>query len=44
MAKNSRHTPFFQWIGTALQIMLYYDEVEVCNPLGSNRKKHKLGK
>jgi hypothetical protein len=28
---------------TALQIILYYDELEVCNPLGSRRKKHKLG-
>ena len=26
----------------ALQIQLYYDELELCNPLGS--KKHKLGK
>lgn len=23
----------------ALQIMLYYDDIEVCNPLGSNTKK-----
>ena len=28
----------------ALQLMLYYDEVELCNPLGSSRNKHKLGK
>ena len=28
----------------ALQIFLYYDEVELCNPIGSSRKKHKLGK
>lgn len=28
----------------ALQVMLYYDDVEVCNPLGSHTKKHKLGK
>ena len=27
----------------ALQIVGYYDELEVCNPLGSNVKKHKLG-
>lgn len=26
-----------------LQIMLYYDDVEICNPLGSRAKKHKLG-
>ena len=29
---------------TALQIQLYYDELEVCNPLGSKAKKHKLGR
>lgn len=27
-----------------LQIILYYDDVEMCNPLGSKVKKHKLGK
>ena len=28
---------------TALLIFLYYDDVEVCNPLGSSKGKHKLG-
>lgn len=28
---------------TALEVMIYYDDVEVCNPLGSRTKKHKLG-
>ncbi len=27
-----------------LQIQLYYDEVEVCYPIGTKTKKHKLGK
>lgn len=27
----------------ALQILLYYDDIEMCNPLGSHTKKHKLG-
>lgn len=27
----------------SLQITLYYDELELCNPLGSHRKKHKIG-
>jgi len=27
----------------ALQIFLYFDEVEICNPLGSKTKTHKLG-
>ncbi len=26
-----------------LEIMAYYDDVEVCNPLGLHAKKHKLG-
>ena len=28
----------------ALQVHFYYDEVEVCNPIGSHKKIHKLGK
>lgn len=28
----------------ALQLIIYYDDVEVCNPLGSYRGVHKLGK
>ena len=28
---------------SAFQVQLYYDEVEICNPLGSKAKKHKLG-
>jgi len=27
----------------ALQVVFYYDEVEVCNHLGSKAKVHKLG-
>ena len=27
----------------ALQIIAYYNEVEVCNPLGTHVKRHKLG-
>ena len=26
-----------------LQIQLYYDELEICNPIGSKALKHKLG-
>ena len=29
---------------SSIQIILYYDDMEVCNPLGSKRSKHKLGK
>lgn len=35
--------PLYSVDKTALQIILYFDELEVCNPIGSNRKKHKLG-
>lgn len=33
--------PFSQY--GFLQIMAYWDEIEVCNPLGSRMKIHKLG-
>lgn len=36
--------PLFSVHRDALQILLYYDEVEICNPLGSKVKVHKLGK
>lgn len=36
--------PLFSKDPSGLQIMLYYDDVEVCNPLGSKAKIHKLGK
>jgi len=35
--------PLFNENPKALQIFLYYDEIEVCNPLGSSKGKHKLG-
>ena len=35
--------PLFSSQFLNLQVMLYYDEVELCNPLGSKRKKHKIG-
>jgi hypothetical protein len=38
-----RESTLFQEDPSALQIQLYYDEVEICNPLGSKAKKHKLG-
>ena len=36
--------PLFSRNKQGLQIIAYYDDVEVCNPLGSKAKKHKLGK
>ena len=35
--------PLFKEDLSALQIIAYYDELEICNPLGSHIKKHKLG-
>lgn len=35
--------PLFTIHRTGLQIQLYYDDVELCNPLGSSRTKHKVG-
>ena len=35
--------PLFSNNPSALQVMLFYDDVEVCNPIGSRAKKHKLG-
>lgn len=35
--------PLFSIHFEALQILFYYDDLEVCNPLGSKKKKHKLG-
>ena len=36
--------PLYSQHPNSLQILLYYDEIEVCNPLGSKVKIHKLGK
>ncbi len=35
--------PLFSMHKDALQIVIYYDDVEVVNPLGSYRGVHKLG-
>ena len=36
--------PLFKSDPCGLQIRLYYDDLEVCNALGSKSKIHKLGK
>ena len=38
-----RNHPLFSVDSKALQIMVYYDDLETCNPLGSRATKHKLG-
>ena len=35
--------PLFSFDLRALQIFFYYDDVEIVNPLGSKRSKHKVG-
>ena len=35
--------PLFSKDPHALQVIAHYDELEVCNPLGSHVKKHKVG-
>ena len=41
--KSFRAHPLFSTKANALQVFLYFDELETCNPLGSKTKKHKLG-
>ena len=36
--------PLFSKEPSALQIMMYYDDVEITNPLGSKTKTHKIGR
>ena len=38
-----RRHPLFSCDPKALQLILYFDEFEVCNPLGSRANKHKIG-
>lgn len=40
---HAKSHPLFGNNKTALQLMLFYDDLEVCNPIGSSRKKHKIG-
>lgn len=42
-AEQYKCHPLFKEDPCALQIRLYYDDIEVCNALGSKAKKHKLG-
>ena len=41
--KQCQANALFSADQAALQLILYYDELELCNPLGSHRKKHKIG-
>ena len=36
------HT-LFQKYPNALQVIIYYDDIEICNPLGSSAGNQKLG-
>ena len=42
---DSRHTkghPLFSKYSSALQILLYYDEAEICNPIGHKKPNTNL--
>ena len=41
--EKAKTHPLFVTGNTNLEIMLYFDELEICNPIGDARKKHKLG-
>ena len=41
---HAKSHPLFGQDKTALQLLLFYDDLEICNPIGSSRKKHKIGK
>lgn len=41
--KMCRTHPYLKQHPDALQLVGYYDEIEVCNPLGSHSGVHKLG-
>ena len=38
-----RQHPLFTLHFDELQVLFYYNDVEVCNPLGSKKKQHKIG-
>lgn len=41
---KSKEHPLFGTDAKALQLLLYFDDLELCNPIGAFRKKHKVGK
>ena len=38
-----KNDSYFQSNANALQLILYYDDIEVCDVLASHRGQHKLG-
>ena len=42
-SKVAKSHPLFSQDSKALQILLYYDEIELCNPIGNSKTKHKIG-
>lgn len=39
-----KNHPYFQRNPNALQLVMYFDEVEICDALASHKGQHKLGK
>ena len=42
-AQEIKDSEVFKNYPSALQLLLYYDEIEVANPLGAKAGMHKLG-
>ena len=42
-SKQAKSHPLFSQDSKALQILLYFDEIELCNPIGNSKTKHKIG-
>ena len=42
-AQLTRESEIFKNYPTALQLIMYYDDIEVANPLGAKAGIHKLG-
>ena len=43
-SQHFRKHPLFSSDNSSLQLIFYYDELEICNPFRSRRTKHKIGK
>ena len=43
-ATSFKNNSLFSVHDDAIQVMLYYDNLKICNPLGLKRTKHKLGR
>ena len=42
-SKMAKSHSLFSKDSKALQLLFYYDEIELCNPIGNSKTKHKIG-